>query len=129
MANGLSHITNTDASMKALTGKFSSSFAATQAISPTSFKVLILAQNNRFVQFSARINTERNRLILTQASCSHSGSPVKLSSNTISHDLDDLRVTSIDTETERLICPAKRHFGMKLTTNTGYRKLFFPSHD
>ena len=48
---------------------------------------------------------------------------------TIRHDLRCNRITSIDSEEERCICPSRQYFGLHLTSKTGYRKLYFQDYE
>ena len=85
------------------------------------------------MHFIGHIDEERRELSLieTRSGSTTSGlKPAKLKCvRKIRHDLRSLRVTSIDSEKRRLTCPTHRLFGLHLTSNDGYRKLLFPSHE
>ena len=44
-------------------------------------------------------------------------------------DLRSARVTSADSVNKRVMCTAKRHFGLQLYSNKGYRKLYFLTYE
>ena len=103
--------------------------AATHAISaPTSFKVFIMTNTCRFLQFLGQIDEENHELILTPSSSCITEADTRCV-QTIRHDLMGLSVTSIDSKAQRFTCAAKRHFVITLTFQEGIRKLFFLSHD
>ena len=92
----------------------------------------MMTLNDRFVQVTGFIDEERQELILTPiGGATDTTSPAESSQNSkmIRHDLKAIRVASIDTKTQRLICQAKRHFCLNITSREGYRKLYFLTHD
>ena len=43
-------------------------------------------------------------------------------------DLRSLRISSIDSESQRFLCKQERHFGLQFVSKFGQRKLYFLSH-
>ena len=84
--------------------------------------------NDRFVQLNCYIDEEQQELILTPTGADSSPESSQ-GAKMIRHDLKAIRIVSIDTETQRLACQAKRHFGLNIMSKEGYRKLYFLTHD
>ena len=50
-------------------------------------------------------------------------------SSVVSYDLKKSRVSSIDSPDEKLLCPSRRHYGLILNSEAGYRKLYFLTYE
>ena len=74
------------------------------------------------------VDEKQQELILTQTITETRPESSK-SAKMIRYDLKDIRVSSIDTKTQWLVCQAKRHFCLNITSKQGYRKLYFLTHD
>ena len=85
--------------------------------------------NDRFVQVTGYIDEKRHELILTPPTGTDSSPESSKSAKIIRHDLKTIRICSIDTKSQRLVCQAKRHFGLYIMSKEGYRKLYFMTHD
>ena len=87
-----------------------------------------MTANDRFVQVTAHIDEELQELILTPSSTDTSPES-STSAKAIRHDCKTIRVSSIDTKTQRFVCQAKRHFGLNIMSKIGYRKLYFLTYE
>ena len=84
--------------------------------------------HDRFVQVMGHIDAERQELILTPTGTDKRPDSSK-NAKTIRHDLKSVRVSTIDSKNQRLVCQAKRHFGLYVISKHNYRILYFLTHE
>ena len=83
-----------------------------------------MTEENRLVQVTGQIDEEHEELILAPAYTDKSPD-----FSAIRHDFKTVRVSSIDTQTQRLECQAKRHYALNIVSRTSFRKLYFLTYD
>ena len=75
------------------------------------------------------VENQQVTFVMSLASSQASNEFDDMSSETISHDLRSVRVSSIDSPTQKYLCKSGRHFSLVLHMAEGYRKVYFTTYE
>ena len=91
------------------------------------------AKHSHYLQYSMNVlETDSTKLVLTRNSASGGNGDDALDdeNRVLMHDLRSWRVTSVDSENKRVLCPQRRFYGLILLSHEqGHRKLYFLTHE